>query len=57
MLIAPPAIADIAPYFPAASAAASEMAAVAAICHCRTVRIGLLRRRRTVLDLSVPRKA
>jgi hypothetical protein len=57
MLTAPPAAADSALSLSASKAAASVIAAVAASCHMRTVRIGLRRARSTAFDLFGPGKA
>jgi hypothetical protein len=57
MLIAPPAAAEIAPFFPATAAAASTSTAVAASCHKKTTRIGLLRWRSMAFDFPAPGKA
>src|SRR3989442_14749378 len=56
-LTRPPAAADTAAGAPESSAAAIVTAAVAASCHCKTVRIGLPRWRSMALALSAPSKA
>src|SRR5206468_3667767 len=56
-LTRPPAAADTAVCAPASNAAAIVIAAVAASCHCKTVRIGLPRWRSMALVLSAPSKA
>jgi hypothetical protein len=53
----PPAAAENAPCSPVSSAAASVIAAVAANCQIRTVRIGLSKARSMAFDLSAPGKA
>src|SRR2546422_149329 len=56
-LTKPPAAADTAVCAPASNAAATVIAAVAASCQCKTVRIGLPRWRSMALVLSAPSKA